>query len=161
MRYTVREKFFRVGEDNDINDEAGNPAFRVDGKALSLRNLMVVNDLQGNEVARVHRKIVSLMPQYEIDLAGAGTAVLHRRLSVLRPSWSLSVPGQEDMELKGNLVQHDFALRRGSAVVATISRAWVSMTAAYGVDVTPGENDLLVLCSVLALEAEEQRGRRS
>lgn len=60
----MREKFFRLGEDNDITDESGNPVFRVDGKALSLRDLMVVQDLQGIEVARVHRKLASMLPQY-------------------------------------------------------------------------------------------------
>ncbi|MBV8195968.1 MAG: LURP-one-related family protein [Candidatus Dormibacteraeota bacterium] len=159
MRYTIREKFFRVGEDNDINDESGAPVYRVDGKALSLRNLMLVSDMQGNEVARVHRKLVSMLPRYEIDLAGVGTAVLHRKFSVLHQTWSLTVPGQDDMQLSGNLLQHDFTVQRGPAVVATVSRAWVSLTATYGVDVAPGENDLLVLCVVLALEAEEQQER--
>ena len=153
----MREKFFRLGEDNDISDESGNPVFRVDGKALSLRDLMVVQDLQGIEVARVHRKLTSMLPQYEIDLAGQETAVLHRKLSVLKPVWSLSVPGQEEIQLEGNLLQHEFTVQRGGAVVATVSRAWVSLSATYGVDVAPGENDLLVLGVVLALEADEQR----
>ena len=39
MRYIIREKFFRIGEDNDILDAEGNPAYLVDGKALSLRSL--------------------------------------------------------------------------------------------------------------------------
>ena len=161
MRYTVREKFFRLGEANDINDEAGNPVYRVDGKLMSLRNLMVVNDLQGNEVARVHRKLAAWMPRYEIDLAGVGTAVLRRRLSnPLRPKWSIAVPGQADMQLSGNLLGHDFTMQRGTATVATVSRAWVSMTATYGVDVADGENDVLVLCVVLGLEADQQRARR-
>jgi uncharacterized protein YxjI len=157
VRYLVREKFFRLGADNDISDESGNPVFRVDGKALSLRDLMVVQDLQGIEVARVHRKLASMLPQYEIDLAGQETAVLHRKLSMLKPVWSLSVPGQEEMQLEGNLLQHEFTVQRGGAVVATVSRAWVSLSATYGVDVAPGENDLLVLGVVLALEADEQR----
>ena len=162
MRYTVREKFFRVGQDNDINDENGNPVFRVDGKALSLRNLMIVKDLQGNEVARVHRKLASWMPRYEMDLTGSGTAVLQRKLSnPFRPKWSVTVPGQAEMQLTGNLTGHDFTMQRDGSMVATVSRKWVSMTATYGVDVADGQNDLLALCVVLALEAEQQRGRGS
>src|SRR5579884_3613888 len=107
MRYLVREKFFAVGEDNDITDENGQPVFRVDGKALSLRNLMTVYDMSGNQVAQVHRKLVSAMPQYEVDLAGAGTAVVHRRLSnPFRPKWTIELAGQPEMEMQGNFTGH-------------------------------------------------------
>ena len=58
MRYQVREKIFRLGEDNDILNEAGQPVLQVDGKVLSLHGLMLVNDLAGTEVARVSRKLV-------------------------------------------------------------------------------------------------------
>ena len=74
---------------------------------------------------------------------------------------SLTVPGQADMQLTGNLTGHDFTMQRGGSTVATVSRKWVSMTATYGVDVADGENDLIALCVVLALEAEQQRGRGS
>jgi hypothetical protein len=43
MKYQVREKIFRLGEDNDILNEAGQPALQVDGKVLSLHGLMLVN----------------------------------------------------------------------------------------------------------------------
>jgi uncharacterized protein YxjI len=160
MRYMVREKIFHLGEDNDITDDQGRPVLRVDGKALSLRSTMSVLDLAGNEVASVHRKLVSAMPQYEVDLPGTGTAVVHRRFSnPLRPKWTIEWPGQEPLELRGNLLGHDFTVQRGGTTVATVSKAWVSWSNTYGVDVAPGENDLLILCSVLALEAEADRQR--
>lgn len=161
MRYLVREKFFAIGEDNNITDENGQPVFRVDGKALSLRNLMTVYDMAGNQLAQVHRKLVSMMPQYEADIAGQGTAVIHRRLSnPFKPAWRITLQGQPEMELKGNLFGHNFTIQANGTQVATVSKAWVSLTNTYGVDVAPGQNDLLVLCTVLALEAEQQREQK-
>ena len=161
MRYTVRERLFRLGEDNDIRNENGQPVLQVDGKALSLRNLMIVMDMSGNEVARVHRKLVSMLPQYEVDLVGRGTAVVHRRLSnPFKPAWRITLEGQPEMELKGNLVGHNFTIQRGDAVVATVSKQWVTLASTYGVDVAPGEDDLLVLCTVLALEAEQEQEKK-
>jgi uncharacterized protein YxjI len=79
MKYQVREKIFRLGEDNDILNEAGQPALQVDGKVLSLHGLMLVNDLAGTEVGRVSRKLVSLMATYDITLTGGVSAELHQR----------------------------------------------------------------------------------
>ncbi len=62
MRYVIREKFISVGDDSDITAEAGNLAFRVDGKVLTLRDTLVLRDPAGEEVARVHRKLIALRP---------------------------------------------------------------------------------------------------
>jgi uncharacterized protein YxjI len=56
------------------------------------------------------------------------------------------------MEIDGDLLSHDFAIQRDDQTVATISKRWLTMTASYAVEVAPGEDDLLILASVLALD---------
>jgi uncharacterized protein YxjI len=158
MRYQVREKLFRLGEDNDILNDAGQPVLKVDGKVLSIHGLMLVNDLAGTEVARVSRKLVSLRATYEIALTGGVTAELHQRFTgPFHPKWNFSVAGGEEMEMSGNFSGHDFTLTANGQPVATVSKQWISLADSYGVDVADGQNDLLVLCGVLALEAEQDR----
>jgi len=158
MRYQVKEKIFRLGEDNDILNEAGQPALQVDGKVLSLHGLMIVNDLAGTEVARVSRKLVALLATYDITLAGGGTAEVHQRFTgPFHPKWNLSVSGGPELEIGGNFAGHDFTITENGQTVATISKAWISLADSYGVDIVTGQNDLLLLCSVLALEAEQDR----
>ena len=38
MRYVIKERLFRLGEDSDIMDESGRPVFHVDGKFFTLRD---------------------------------------------------------------------------------------------------------------------------
>lgn len=162
MRYVIRERFFRLGEDNDILTDTGQPAFQVDGKALSLRNLMVVSDVAGNQVAQVTRKLAALLATYEIALTGGGGAeVQHRFSNPLHPRWTIAVAGGDDMEMTGNFTQHAFTITHNDAPVATVSKAWISMTDAYGVDIVDGQNNALILCCVLALEAEQDRQQRN
>jgi hypothetical protein len=61
------------------------------------------------------------------------------------------------MEMTGNFARHDFILTENGQTVATVSKAWISLADSYGVDIADGQNDLLILCSVLALEAEQDR----
>jgi uncharacterized protein YxjI len=158
MKYQVREKIFRLGEDNDILNEAGQPVLQVDGKVFSLHGLMVVNDLAGNEVGQVSRKLVSLLATYDITLTGGVSAEVHQRFSgPFHPKWTISVAGGADMEMIGNFARHDFILTENGQTVATVSKAWISLADSYGVDIADGQNDLLILCSVLALEAEQDR----
>jgi len=39
--YVIREPMFRLGEDSDITDEAGQPVLQVDGKVLASRRVAV------------------------------------------------------------------------------------------------------------------------
>jgi len=59
----------------------------------------------------------------------------------------------------GNLLEHEFTIRRGDQTVATVSKQWLTLRETYGVDIATGENDLLILASVLALDLAQNRDR--
>ena len=161
MRYIIRERFFRIGEDSDITDDSGQRVLQVDGKVLSLRNLLILRDLAGNEVARVQRKLIALRPTYEITAGGHELAEVRKHFfTPFGDQFTIDIPGPEDLEMAGNLLDHEFTIRRGNQTVATVSKRWFSITDTYGVEVAEGEDWLLLLACVLALDLAEDRERR-
>jgi len=151
--YVVRERMFRLGEDSDITDGAGQPVLHVDGKVLSLHSRLVLSDPSGREVGQVHRKLAALRPTYEITFGGKNAAEVRKHLfTPFGERFTIDVPGPSDMEISGDLLDHEFTIARDGQTVATISKRWLSMTASYAVDVAPGEDDVLILASVLALD---------
>ena len=160
MRYVIREQFFRLGEDSDVTDESGRPAFHVDGKVLTLRDRLVIRDPAGQEVASVHRKLIALRPTYEITVGGREVAEVRKHFfTPFRDSFTIDLPGPDDLEMTGSLLDHDFTIRRGDRTVATVSKHWLTIRDAYSVEVAPGEDDVLILASVLALDLAEDRER--
>jgi uncharacterized protein YxjI len=159
--YLIRERFFRLGEDSDITDEQGQPVLHVDGKVLSLRNRLVLRDPQGREVAQVQRKLVALRPTYQIALAGREGAEVRKHLfTPFGDQFTIDVPGPDDLEMEGNLLDHEFTIDRGGQPVARISKQWFSMRDTYAVDIASGQDDLLILASVLALDLAEDQERQ-
>jgi uncharacterized protein YxjI len=158
--YLIRERFFRLGEDSDISDEQGRPVFHVDGKVLSLRNRLVIRDPEGREVAQVHRKLASLRPTYKVTIGGEEAAEIRKRMfTPFGDRFTIDVPGPDDLEMAGDLFDHEFTIRRGEQVVATVSKRGFSMRDTYAVDVAAGQDDLLLLASVLALDLAEDQER--
>jgi uncharacterized protein YxjI len=159
--YLIRERFFRLGEDSEITDEQGRPVLHVDGKVLSLRNRLVIRDPEGREVAQVHRKLAALRPTYRVTVGGEDAAEVRKRLfTPLGDRFTIDVPGPDDLEMAGDLFDHEFTIRRGDQVVATVSKRWFSMRDTYAVDVASGQDALLILASVLALDLAEDQERR-
>src|SRR5215831_16230212 len=151
--YVIRERMFRLGEDSDITDEAGRPVLQVDGKVLSLHNRLVLRDPAGREVGQLHRKLAALRPAYEITLGGKNVAEVRRHLfTPFGERFTIDVPGPSDMEISGDLLSHEFTIDRDGHTVATVSKRWLSVTASYAVDAAPGEDDVLILASVFALD---------
>ncbi len=156
MRYIIREKFFRLGEDSQITDETGRPVYQVDGKILSLHNTLVVRDMSGAEVATVKHKLIALTPTYTIDRPGQGETIVRKRfLNLLGDRFTIDIPGPHDLEMDGNLFEHEYHIKRDGVVVATVSKRWISLTDTYGVETAPGEDDVMILTSVLALDLAE------
>ena len=159
--YLIRERFFRLGEDSDITDEHGRPVLHVDGKVLSLRNRLVLRDPKGREVAQVQRKLVALRPTYQISMAGREVAEVRKHLfTPFGDRFTIDVPGPDDLEVEGDLFDHEFSIRRGGQPVATVSKRWIAMRDTYAVDVASGQDDLLILSSVLALDLAEDQERQ-
>jgi len=151
--YVIRERLFRLGEDSDITDEAGLPVLHVDGKVLSLHNRLILRDPAGREAGQVHRKLAALRPTYEITIDGKDVAEVRKHLfTAFQERFTIDVVGGGDMEITGDLFSHEFTIERDGQTVATISKRWLTVTASYGVEVAPGEDDVLILASVLALD---------
>jgi uncharacterized protein YxjI len=74
--------------------------------------------------------------------------------------YTIDIPGPDDLEIEGDLFDHEYKIKRSGAVIATVSKRWIALTDTYGVATSPGEDDVLLLASVLALDLAEDREHR-
>ena len=160
MRYVIREKFFRLGEDSTITDEFGRPVIEVDGKVFTFHHTLIMRDLNGNELARVRKQLVALGQTYHVTRDGQEIAAIRKKIiSPFVDRFRVDIPGSEELRVTGSLFEHNYTITWGNQVMATVSKAWISLTDTYGVDIVPGMDDVLILATVLALDltADEER----
>jgi uncharacterized protein YxjI len=162
MRYVIREKFFRITEDSTIQSQDGAPIYQVKGKIFSLHHTLVLSDLAGNELATVEKQIISITPKFHITRHGEEAATVRKKLiSPFVDRFIVDIPGPDDLHVAGSIFEHNFTIERNRSVVAMISKRWVALTDTYGVDTTEGEDDILILAVVLAIDLTEDAERRS
>jgi uncharacterized protein YxjI len=154
--YTMREKMFAIGDDYWIEKD-GDKAFKVDGKALRIRDTLVLESPGGEELFTIQEKKLSIRDRMEIEHDGKTVATIKKALvSPLRDRYSIEVEGGEDMEVKGNILDHEFEFERGGHKVAEASKRWLRMRDTYGVEIQPGQDDALILACTVCLD---QMGR--
>src|SRR5262249_17495997 len=78
-KYQMRADLFSIGDDYWIEDEGGNKAFHVDGKAMRIRDTWSLQDTGGHEVACIREKKLSIRDKIKIEL-GDREATVSKKL---------------------------------------------------------------------------------
>jgi uncharacterized protein YxjI len=153
MRYVMRQKLFSWGDDFTIRDEDGRDVFFVDGRAFSIGDKLSFQDMQGNELAFIRQKLLSWGPTYEVYRAGDLAAVVKKRLfTFFRSRFMVDVPGPDDPEAVGDFLAHEYTFERNGHVIATVSKRWFSWSDTYGVEIAPGQDDVLILAATVVID---------
>jgi uncharacterized protein YxjI len=154
--YTMREKMFAIGDDYWIEKD-GDKAFKVNGKALRIRDTLVLESPEGDELFTIQEKKLSIRDKMEVEHDGKTVATIKKALvSPLRDRYSIEVEGGDDMEVKGNILDHEFEFERSGHKVAEASKRWLRVRDTYGVEIQPGQDDALILACTVCLD---QMGR--
>ena len=152
-KYRMREKLFAIGDDYWIENEDGDRAFKVDGKAMRLRDTLVLEDVSGTELFKVQEKALHIRDTMDIERGGETVARVKKALiTPLRDRFSIEVEGGEDMEAKGNIVDHEYKVERGGDQVAEVSKRWFRVRDTYGIEVAPGQDDALILAVTVCID---------
>src|SRR5829696_5066908 len=162
MRYIMRERILSWGDDFKIRNAEGDDAFYVDGKVLSFGDKLTIKNAQGTDVALIDQKLLSIGPQYEIIRDGKTVAVVRKQLFTLfRARFTVDVPGPDDLEAKGNFLDHEYTFERAGRAVARVSKQWFSFSDTYGIDIDDGEDDVLILASAVVIDLVSHPDQKS
>ena len=151
-RYQMREHVMSIGDDSWIEDESGRRAFKVDGKAVRVRDTFVLRDADGHEVAKIKERALRVRDTMEIERQG-GNATVHKALVGVRERFKIDVDGASDLSAHGNLTDHEYEIERDGGTVATVSKKWFRIRDTYGVEIHPGQDDALILAITVCIDA--------
>ena len=153
MRYLLKQKLFAFGDDFHILNEKDEKVFFVDGKAFSLGNKLSFQDLSGNELVFIRQKLLSFGPSYELHRGGQLVATLKKNyFTLFHCKFAIDVPGPDDLEAKGDFLDHEYVFTRSGREVAQISKRWFAFNDTYGVDIGEGQDDVLILASAVVID---------
>ena len=154
QRYKMHEKLVTIGDDYWIENEAGERAFYVDGKALRVRNTLIIKDAQGNELYKLKEKLLRIRDTMDIqDAEGETVAAIKKALiTPLRDRWKVEVSDGPEMDIQGNILDHEYRIEAGREKVAEVSKKWFRIRDTYGVEISPGQDNALILTITAALD---------
>jgi uncharacterized protein YxjI len=152
-RYVMKQDWLSWGTDYTIRNDRGEDVLRVDGRAFSLGDRLSLEDLSGGELAFISQKLLSWGPTYEIWRGPELAAVVKKSLFTLfRCEFTVDVPGPDDLLAEGDFWEHEYEFTRGGRPAASVSKRFFSWTDTYGIDIGPGEDEVVILASAVVID---------
>ena len=150
----MRQRMLSIGDDYVIENDHGDRVFRLDGKALRLRKTILFEDMDGRELCKIQERMLRIKDSMEIEGPDGNRIGIVKKAMItpFRERWIVKLEDGPDLHVQGNIVDHEYRIERDDTTVAEVSKRWFRVRDTYGVEVAPGENDVLILASAAVLD---------
>lgn len=150
--YELRQRAWTLGDQFVIEDECRRPAFFVKGRAFSIGDKLSFRDADGNELAYISQKVLSLRRNYRIYRGDGLFARVVKKLNPFRQHFVVTVAGGEDYRVRGDFWNYEYTFTRGDRTVALVSKRPFAWPDAYRIAIRTGEDDVLILAAAVAID---------
>ncbi len=160
-RYQMRQKLIAFGDDFYIEDESGRKVYKVDGKVLRVRDTLKIKDMHGNTLCQIQERMLRIKDVMAIeDANGNKVAEVKKALiTPLRDRWTAKIRNGPDLDVQGNILDHEYEISEGRHKVAEVSKKWFRLRDTYGVEIAPEQDDVLILAVTVVLDNMAHSGK--
>jgi uncharacterized protein YxjI len=161
-RYLMRQRMMAFGQDFYINNAAGQPCFKIDGKVRLVKESLKFRDMQGNLLYELDEKVLRIRESFDIlKPDGSLAAKVHNAIfDPLRERFTIEIPSGEDMTTMGKVLWAQYDIQRSGQQIAKISKqfSWIGRDQ-YVVDILPNQDDCLILAITVVIDMMVSNGR--
>ena len=157
----MRQKMVAIGDDFWIENDHGQKVFKVDGKALRVRQTLIFEDAHGKEQCKIQERMLRVKDSMEIEGPNGGQMAMVKKalITPVRERWVVKIKGGPDLEVKGYILDHEYTIGEGRDKVAEVSKKWFRLRDTYGVEIAPGQEDVLILAVAVCIDEMAHEGR--
>lgn len=160
-RYKMRQKLISIGDDFWIENDQGQRVFKVDGKALRVRKTLNIEDAQGHVQYRIQERMLRVKDSMEVEDAHGNRAAMVKKalITPVRERWTVKIKDGPDLDVQGNILDHEYHIGEGRDKVAEVSKKWFRVRDTYGVAIDPGQDDALILAITVCIDQMAHAGK--
>ncbi len=150
MLLYMQQKLFSLKNKFTVKDASGKDVFQVEGKVISFGRKVGIYDMNGEELAYIRQKPVSLLPCFIVERDGEEAARIVKKMSFFKPKYIIEGIG---WRVEGNFSEHDYTVYEGDAAVVSIHKKWMSWGDSFELDVRKESETVMAVAVVLAIDA--------
>ena len=150
MKLYIKEKAISVMDKFFVKDAKGNKVYEIRkkfGPAIGLK--LYIFDMDGNELAYIKEKNISIKPKFRVFVGGEHTATIQKKLVALKPKYEVEELG---WKIKGNIFEHNYQIVGDKGEAMNIHKGRLRLSDTFELEFTDTEHILEALAVVLAID---------
>lgn len=153
-RYRMSTGLAAQGVDFLVLNDAGEHAFRINGRAISNDDTVQLEDLHGHVLYEAYAHAARKQSRIVItDAIGMEIGwVVRQPVSPLRDRFAIELSSGKQLSVDGNVIKHEFSIFDSHGRVAEVSQKWFRARGSYGVEILSGQQDGFLLTSLVVLD---------
>jgi uncharacterized protein YxjI len=152
--YQMREKLVSIGDDFWIENDEGQKAYKINGKALRVRQTLIFEDSQGHELCKIQERMLRIKDSMEIEGPNGEKLAMVKKAMItpVRERFTAKIGNGQDLDIQGNILDHEYSIEAGRDKIAEVSKKWFRVRDTYGVEIQPGQNEILILAITVCID---------
>jgi uncharacterized protein YxjI len=156
--FVLKRKRVSPSGDGWIDDERGEHVYAIDGEFFHVRRTVKLRNPAGNELYHIGKSLAHVHRTYEIKRGDRLVATLQQGLISIGDKVTVKLESGDGLNVKGDIIDHDFTVRRDGREVIAVTQKLVSVHDSYGARVAEGFDPDLAMAIVVALSEMEREG---
>ncbi|WP_330377727.1 LURP-one-related family protein [Faecalicatena contorta] len=150
MRLLIKQRVFSWTDSYDVYDEGGAAKYFVKAEFFTLGHLIHVYDWRQREVGAIRQKLMTLMPQFEIEMNGVVLGEIQKKFTFFRPRYEVDFKG---WHVEGDFLGWEYDVCDGRGSVVHITKEFMHWGDTYVLDFANPADELTGLLLVIAIDA--------
>ena len=157
--FQIHQKLLSIGNDYTIENEQGETVYKVDGK-VGWHKKFIFENAEGKTLAMMKKHLVTIRETIEVTGAkGEPLAVVKKALiTPLREHFTVSVQNGPDLDIHGDLIDHEYTIDDGQNKVATVTKKMLHVRDSYSVQIKAGQDEVIILGIVVCIDEMTHSG---
>lgn len=149
MELIMKERKLSLKDSFTIKDGEGNDKYKVTAEFLNSGKLHI-QDMNGNEVASVQKKIISFKPKFYFYVNGTRVGEIIKDSALIGSKYHIK--GLYNWKVDGNITDHKYSILEGRKKIVTVKKKRLALAGTYIFDIEDESNEVPALAAVLAID---------
>ena len=150
MKLLIKQRIFSWGDTYDIYDEVGNVKYVVKAEVFAFGHQLHVYDAHNYEVGKISQKLLTLLPQFDIEVRGEKRGTISKEFTFFHPKYDIDYNG---WHAEGDFWGWNYDVYGGSVPIAHITKDIFQWGDTYVIDIINPADELHAMMLVIAIDA--------
>lgn len=145
----IKQKVFSLNEKFTVKNQEEKDVYYVEGSFMRIPKTFSLKNAEGEEVALITKKTLSLMPKFFVEVNGQEVLTIKKGISFFKARYSIDAAG---MEVRGNWWDMNFQVCQHGELIGEVSKKWFTWGDSYKVEVVKEEMETSMIAIVVAID---------